>query len=359
MEFITAFILSFLLTWITTPLVIKAAFRYRLVDDPNIRVHPATTHRGIIPRAGGIALLLGILIPSLLFLPLVKSIIGILLAATLTVVIGVWDDYQDLSPYVRFLGNVLTALIVVGVGVGVPFITNPVDGVIRLDTVRWQFTFFGPHSILFWADIFAILWIVWTMNIVGWSSGVDGQMPGFVTITALIIGIHSLNFSAHDLSQTVVAQLAFISAGAYLGFLPWNFYPQKIMPGYGGKTLAGLLLATLAILSGNKVGTALLVLAVPIVDAIFTLARRIFRKKSPFRGDRQHLHHRLLDLGWGRRRIALLYWCISAILGLLTLTLNKQEKVFAFLVVSVFVVMILTWLSFILDTTRLKKKANT
>ncbi len=356
MELITSLVLSFLLTWIVTPVVIKAAYRLKLVDDPRRRPHPATTHRGIIPRAGGVALLIGVLIPSLLYLPLVKVITGILLAATLTVIIGLWDDYADLSPYIRFIGNVLTAMIVVGAGVGVPFITNPVDGVIHLDSVRLQFDFFGPHSILLWADIFAILWIVWTMNIVGWSSGVDGQMPGFVSIAALIMGFHSLKFSAHDISQTVVAQMAFITAGAYLGFLPWNFYPQKIMPGYGGKTLAGLLLATLAILSGNKVGTALLVLAIPMLDAVFALVRRLYLKKSPFRGDRQHLHHRLLDLGWGKRRIALLYWCVSAILGMLTLTLNKQAKVFAFLVVSVFIVMLLTWLSFLLDTAQPKKR---
>ena len=186
------------------------------------------------------------------------------------------------------------------------------------------------------------------MNIVGWSSGVDGQMPGFVAIAATTLALLSLRFSAHDISQTVVAQLALITAGAFLGFLPWNFYPQKILPGYGGKTLAGLLLATIAILSGGKVGSALLILAIPMLDAAYALFRRIVSKKSPFLADRSHLHHRLLDLGWGKRRIALFYWLVSAILGVLTLTLNSQQKVFVFLTISLTVGGILLWLSYLL-----------
>jgi UDP-GlcNAc:undecaprenyl-phosphate GlcNAc-1-phosphate transferase len=108
------------------------------------------------------------------------------------------------------------------------------------------------------------------MNIVGWSAGVDGQMPGFVSICALTLGILSMRFAAIDASQISITLLAFIVSGAFIGFLPWNFFPQKIMPGYSGKTLAGFLLALLAILSYGKVGTALLVLGVPMMDAIYT-----------------------------------------------------------------------------------------
>jgi UDP-GlcNAc:undecaprenyl-phosphate GlcNAc-1-phosphate transferase len=190
------------------------------------------------------------------------------------------------------------------------------------------------------------------MNIVGWSSGIDGQMPGFVTITTLTLGAMSLRFSAHDISQTVVAALAFITAGAFLGFLPWNFYPQKIMPGYGGKTLAGLMIATIAILSGGKIGSALIILAVPMLDALYSLVRRLAHKKSPFQADRAHLHHRLLDLGWGKRRIALFYWTVSAILGLLTLYMNSEQKFFTFVALTVSVGGILLWFSLMFKKTK-------
>lgn len=324
---------AFLVTFLTTPLVAKFARKFGLVDDPQRRAHPAHTHKGIIPRAGGLAVYLGFAAASL-FLPFNKVLIGIVIGAAVIVFIGLIDDRNDLSPYFRFLTNLLAAAIVIGAGVGIPYITNPLGGILRLDSLRLTFNFFGSHSILVWADLFAILWIVWCANMVNWSKGVDGQMPGFVAISAAILGILSLRFSAHDISQTTVTALSFITAASFLGFLPWNFYPQKIMPGYGGGTLAGFLLAILAILSWGKLGTAILVLGVPMIDAFYVLGRRIISGKSPFLGDRSHLHHKLLDLGWGRRRVALFYWLVSAILGIIALTLTSQQKLFAIILLA-------------------------
>lgn len=118
------------------------------------------------------------------------------------------------------------------------------------------------------------------------------------------------------------------------------------MPGYGGGTLAGFLLAILSILSWGKLGTAILVLAVPLIDAVYTLGRRIAAGRSPFWGDRGHLHHRLLDIGWGVRKIALFYWTVSAILGGIALALTSQQKLFAFIVLTVIVGGAILWLNF-------------
>ena len=98
------------------------------------------------------------------------------------------------------------------------------------------------------------------------------------------------------------------------------------MPGYGGGALAGYLLAVLTILSTTKVGTAIMVLGVPLLDACYAMFRRIKKGKSPVWGDRDHLHHKLLNLGWGKRRVAIFYWLITAFLGLLALKLNTQAK---------------------------------
>lgn len=150
-------------------------------------------------------------------------------------------------------------------------------------------------------------------------------MPGFVVIAALTIGLLSLKFSA-DITQWPVVILAMATAGAYLGFLPFNFYPQKIMPGYGGGALAGYLLAVLAILSTTKVGTMILVLGVPLIDGGWIILRRVFQGRSPVWGDAGHLHHRLLSLGWGKRRVAVFYWLVTAILGTLALNLSSRQK---------------------------------
>ena len=345
--FLVPSLFSFLITFLTTPMVIKLAKNLKLVDDPKKRKHPAHTHQGVIPRGGALSLCFGITVSSLFLLSLNKVLLGILLGGALTTLIGLWDDRKDLSPYFRFLMNFVVAGLAVAAGVGIPYITNPFNGIIPLDTWQISFSFFGPHKILVWADIFALLWIVWTMNIIGWSGGVDGQMPGFTAIAAAVLGGLSFRFSAHDISQQAVTSLCFITMGAFLGFLPFNFYPQKIMPGYGGKTLAGFILAGLAILSWGKLGTAILVLGVPMIDAGYTFLRRISKGRSPVWADKGHLHHRLLEIGWGKRRIAVFYWLVSAFLGAIALFLNSQQKLFALILLAVLFGGFLLWLNFL------------
>lgn len=347
MNIIVPFVIAMLTTLVVTPFVIGLARKLNLVDNPKTRYHPAHTHTGIIPRAGGLAILIGLIVAAVLYIPMTKLYTGMLIAAILLVIVGLVDDYQDVNPYIRLATNAIAALIMVGAGAGIPYITNPLTGgIIHLDTFRITFSFFGTHSILVWADLLAFVWILWTMNIVGWSAGVDGQMPGFVAIAALTLGLLSLRFTLKDPSQEAVTVLAFIVTGTFLGFLPWNFYPQKIMPGYGGKTLAGFLLALLGILSYGKLGTALLVLGVPTIDAVYTLLRRVGTKKSPVAADRGHLHHRLLNIGWGKRRIALFYWGVSAILGVIALTVTSQQKVFALLLLAAGIGAFLIWVQF-------------
>lgn len=344
---LTAFFISFL----STPFVIKVAQYWGLVDDPKKRRHPAHTETRVVPRAGGLAVFLGIFVAASITLPFSKQLAGIMLGGVIIVIVGLLDDKFDLNPYFRFVTNFFAALLVVGSGVGISYITNPFGGgVIMLDTVRFSFDLFGRHSVVILADLLALVWIVWCMNMVNWSKGVDGQMPGYVAISAIVLGILSFRFTMLDLAQWVVASLAFITAGSFLGFLPFNFYPQKIMPGYGGGALAGYMLSVLAIASGGKVATALLVLGIPFLDAAYTIIRRLMQKKSPFWGDRGHLHHKLLALGWGKRRIALFYWFLSVILGLVALNITSEYKIFVIFFVGVFLGGTLLWLSYFLPS---------
>lgn len=343
---ILIFILSSVVTLGLTSSVISLARKFGLVDNPSIRPHPAHTHTNIIPRAGGLSIFFGIFFPMFFLFPIPKYLIGIFIGAVILLLVGLWDDKRDRSPYIRFITNCIAAGLAIGFGVGIPYLTNPLGGIIHLDSLRINFNFLGPHSILVYADLFALLWIVWTTNIVGWSGGVDGQLPGIVSIASLIIGLLSLRYATADPNQLHVTYLSFATAGAFLGFIPWNFYPQKIMPGYGGKTLAGFMLATLSILSFSKLGTALLVLAVPMVDAIFILLKRLFMGKSPVRATSGHLHHHLLSLGWGRRRIAIFYWIISAVAGAVALSTHSKQKLFAVLLILVLVTMFIIWINF-------------
>jgi len=347
---ITSFALSSAITVITIPL----AKKLKLVTDKKTRHHPAHTHRGIVPRAGGLPIYFSILLTTIIFIPLNKIIIGILLSSFFLTIVGLLDDYSDSSPYIRFIANLAISTLVISFGLGIPFISNPFGGVIRLDTLRWSFNFLGQHSVLILADLLAIIWLTWTTNIINWSKGVDGQLPGFVTITAFFLGLLSQRFTAHDISAQVVMFLSFAVAGSYLGFLPFNFYPQKIMPGYGGGALAGFLLGILAILSFGKIGTAFLILSVPIIDAGYTIMRRLKNRQSIFKADWGHLHHRLMDIGWGKRRIAVFYWIISLILGVASLFFEGMEKLLAFIAIGIILLVFIV----IMQTIKKDKKVS-
>lgn len=329
--FIAAAISSYLLTIPT----IRYAKKFMLVTDKGKRNHPAHTHQGIIPRAGGAPIYLAILLVSILFLPMSRILTAILFGSGMLVIIGLLDDYRDMSPYVRFGLNILVAAVVISAGIGIPYISNPFGGVIMLNFWNIKINFLGEHSLLLGADLLAIIWLTWTMNMINWSKGVDGQLPGFVGITAFFLALLSQRFTAHDISIQSVVMFSLIVSGAYLGFLPHNFYPQKIMPGYGGGSLAGFLLGVLSILSFGKVGTAILILSVPMIDAIYAIVRRVKDKKSPFRADWGHFHHKLLEIGWGRRRIAVFYWLISLMLGVSSLFLDGLKKLLAFVTVAI------------------------
>ena len=343
--FIILLISSFLISLLVVPMTIRFAKKFKLIDDSARRPHPAHTHQGLIPRAGGIPIFLGIFLPMFLFLKINPQMMGIFIGCLILVMTGIWDDKRHRSPYIRFFFNCLAAISVIGAGVSIPYITNPLGGIIHFDNLAFDFSILGNGIHLTVGHLLAMLWIVWMTNIIGWSGGVDGQLPGFVGISATVIGILSLRYIG-DPNQYYVTSLSFLTAGAFLGFLPWNFFPQKIMPGYGGKTLAGFMLATLAILSYAKFGTALLVLAVPMTDAAFILVRRLLTKKSPVAASSGHLHHHLLNLGWGKRRIAFFYWSISLIAGFLALVLSPRMKLFAALLSIMMIFSFILWINF-------------
>lgn len=340
---ITSFIVSFL----TTPLVIYIYKRLKWLEDPKRNPHEKNTHETPVPRGGGIPIFISFLIASLIFLPLDQHLRGILLGSIIIFIMGFFDDRMSLNPYLRLSLCFLAAFAVVGSGIGIAFISGPGGKIINLSQPQINFFLLGEQrSIWILADILAAVWTVFLINTVNWAKGFDGQLPGIVAIAGITIALLSLKFSA-DVTQWPVAILATILAGAYLGFLPYNFYPQKIMPGYGGGAMAGFMLAVLAILSTTKIGTAIVVLGVPIMDAIYSIVRRLAKGKSPVWGDRGHLHHKILDQWkWGKRRAAIFYWGITAFLGLLALNLNSQGKFYTIALLAVVVGGLLLWFSF-------------
>ena len=128
--------------------------------------------------------------------------------------------------------------------------------------------------------------------------------------------------------------------------MPPHFYPQKIMPGFSGSSLAGYMLAVLAILSTAKVGTLLVALGVPIIDTGYTVIRRVASGKSPVWGDRGHLHHKLLDAGLSKRQISYFYWATTALLGIIALNLNASDKLYTIIGIAIIIGALLLWLTY-------------
>lgn len=370
MSFFTLLFLAAGLSFIITPLTILAAKKFQIIDFP-WRSHPAILHNIPIPRAGGVATFLAILIAYLIYIVsnsnigIDKHVVGILTGGFIVVVVGVLDDKYDLNPYFRLISNFFAAGIIVASGVGITWVTNPFGGQIRLDEIIIHFNFpqilpfaffAGPHTIVLLADLFAFIWIVWVMNALNWSSGVDGQLSGIATIGLITLGIAASRYLSVDSTQIAVVILAFVAAGAFIGFLPWSFYPQRIMPGYGGAALAGLILASLAILAGAKLATTLLILIVPLVDGVWAIIRRLLKKRSPVWGDREHLHHQLLKLGWSKQKVVLFYYILAAFSAYLVLTLDNKGRVFAIVVGGVVILAALISLARIVH--KIEKKTN-
>jgi UDP-GlcNAc:undecaprenyl-phosphate GlcNAc-1-phosphate transferase len=326
-------LVSAILCYAITPFVIKFAWKFGLIDDPKINHHPKVIHTIPTPRGGGLAIFMAIVIASAIFLQADIQLIAIMLGAFGLVVMGILDDKYNLSPYVRLIAQFALAAVPVAAGVGIAFLTSPTGGTIDLTPIM--------------ADLFAIFWIVGLMNFLNMGAkAVPGQLSGVVAIAFATVALLSLEYSA-DLTEWPVTILAAISMGAFLGFLPWHAFPQKIMPSFSGSMLAGYMLGVLSILSTAKVGTVMVVLAVPLIDTGYTIIRRVMSGKSPVWGDRGHLHHKLMDkFGFSQFQVALFYWGITALLGILALNLDPSFKLYTIIGVAGFIGGLLLWLTY-------------
>jgi len=332
--FITkSFGISFLLSVIITPIVIKYANKLGIIDDPKNHKHPKVIHKNPIPRGGAIPIFLAVAISLILSINLDIHLIGILLGGFIIALIGIFDDKYDLNPYLRIFGGLFAASIPVIAGVGVDFISNPLGGIILFDSPLVS-------------GVISVLWIVFLMNVLNMGAkGVDGQLSGVVIFSSITVAALSAYYSA-DITQWPTMNITIALAGAFLGFLIFHKYPQKIMPGYGGSTLAGYFLAIASILSTTKVGTLIVVLGIPLIDTGYTILRRILSGKSPVWGDTGHLHHRLLRVGFSKNQVANIYWSTTAILGIMALSLNSQYKLYTIIGITLVIGGVLLWLTY-------------
>lgn len=340
MNYFLAFILAFGSTAVLTPLVRRLAFRIGAVDLPG---EARRVHRTEIARLGGVAIFGGFILAVLAYLPLTRPLVGLLVGCLIMLGVGVVDDVRGVSAPVKLIWQVVAAVATLAGGIGITTINSPFGGIINLQAGR---TLVGIGGLSFHitpiANFISLIWIVGIINTINFLDGLDGLASGVSGIAAFIMFLLAVSPSVH---QPEVALLAIILAGSALGFLPFNFFPAKIFMGDSGAYFLGLSLALLAIYSGAKLATAGLVLGFTIVDAVLTAGRRAYRRQSPFRADRTHIHHLLLDVGGlSQRQTVLLFYAIAIAFGAVALSVGTFAKLVGFVVISLSLVLLTSWL---------------
>jgi len=346
------------LALVLTP-VLGALSRRAGVLSPGDRERDTRTDQ--VPLLGGVAFFLAFMIGMALFEPLtghrrdslsgvsidagslMLHLHGLLLGAAVAVAIGVLDDLFNLRPAIHFLGQVAAAVIALKGGLAtVNGISNPLADHFFYAQPEKHLQILLPLPV---AGAFTLFWLVAMMNTVNFLDGLDGLAGGVVTIAAILLAIWSGRVhgqGATTLTGSEVLVLPpLILAAALIGFLVFNWAPARIFMGDCGAQFAGFTLGALAILGPAKIGTALLILAVPILDIAWVFVRRPSKGRGFASADRGHLHHRLLDRGMSTRRIVLRFYAICVALGAIDLVLTRTSKLIAFLAVAVATVFLL------------------
>jgi len=345
--YLTIFLVTAGAAALATPLVRYLAVRFGAIDRPSDRkVHPKPT-----PTVGGAAIWVAILagLGTAYLMPAFRSIfavssepLGVALAGTVIMLVGAFDDIRDLPVPAKIAGQILAAGLLLLSGVQLVYFWFPGLGVVSL----------GPDL----AVPLTLLWVLAVVNAVNLIDGLDGLAAGVVAIAA-----GAFFWYASPAGQPAfggpspAALLSLVAVGAAVGFLPYNFYPARIFMGDSGSMLLGLILAAATVSGVGKtdaptnvsdfaalaipVGIPLLVLAVPLVDVILAIVRRMRRGRPVTRPDKEHIHHRLLEIGHSHRQAVLLMYLWSGLIAgsALLITFVRSRSLTLWLIVAVVV----------------------
>jgi len=325
--YLVVFGVTFLVSFLATPVVRKLALKVGAVDRPSDRkVHPRPT-----PTMGGLALFLAVIVGLAVahqlhfvdFKRLFRTSLeptGVLVACAVVVAIGIYDDVRGTAAPVKLAGQIMAAGLLVLFGVQLLYFFFPGQGLLVLGSDL--------------AVPITVIWVVGMVNAVNLIDGLDGLAAGMVAIAALAFFVYVFQAPSPGglpAGNAGAALLSALAAGAALGFLPWNFHPARIFMGDSGSMLLGILLAAATIMgvgrnfeppSGGDLAAfsipvlvPLVILAVPFLDVVLAIFRRMRRGRPVTHADKEHIHHRLMDFGHSHRQAVLLMYLWSALIS--------------------------------------------
>lgn len=322
-------LLSFMISfWVR-----KYAISHRYVQA----VRERDVHKRPIPRLGGIAIFLSFWLVAMFILALApnamnftnqriwifdKNLLGVLLGALIIAFVMFWDDIKGVKWGWKLFYQFLAAIVVALFGVSINWFNAPLHNIIHLNEQAFQVLSLS----ISWGQLFVVFWIVLIMNVVNWLDGLDGLAGGIVMISGIALFLLSIS---PRINQPATAILSLLLVGSILGFMPFNFNPAKMFLGDVGSMFIGYMLAILAVISGGKVATASLVMGIPLLDGIWVIASRLLHKKSPFKADQSHIHHRIMKAGFSVKQTVMILYGISILFGYLALRSGREGKFWA------------------------------
>jgi UDP-GlcNAc:undecaprenyl-phosphate/decaprenyl-phosphate GlcNAc-1-phosphate transferase len=319
--YLTLFILSLSLSLFLTPIVRRLATRMGFLDLPGDK---RRVHVSPIPRVGGVAIFISVSL-ALATLPLIdnlvtrslkgysKNLIAVMASSALVFLFGVFDDLYGAKAKWKFIAQAAAGALLYYLGGRIEALSIPFMGSVTLPPILG----FG----------LTLLWVVGISNAFNLIDGMDGLAAGAGLFAALVM--LTVSFILGNVFVTIIT---LVLSGVLIGFLRYNFNPASIFLGDSGSLFIGFTLAALSVTSSQKASTVvavaipLMAFGLPVIDTGFTIARRFISGKPLFEGDREHIHHKLLDRGWSQRRVAFVLYGVCALFGMLALLFVSDNE---------------------------------
>ena len=316
----------FLVVVLIVPIIIKIAHHVNALDIPNER----KVHKYPMPRLGGLAIFLGFLVGYMVFCKPTVQMNSILIGSFFIILLGTFDDIKPLTPLIKFGGQLLAAIIVVYYG----------------NIVMQDISAFGLYiDFSFLARPITILFIVAVINCMNLIDGLDGLAGGIATIFFITIAIISNIFGLYN---GLDASLTLIMIGATLGFLLYNFHPAKIFMGDSGSMFLGYIISIISLLGFKNVTLTsfivpILILAIPILDTLFAIIRRLLKGESFAKADKEHFHHQILKMAGNQTKTVLIIYLIQILFSVASIVYVLRNPMLGKIVYAVLLIIII-WL---------------